>query len=287
MNDNSYGSTYGPSTPGAINVISGQTNGVINNINGTGGVVSDGTATGLSDINDADPTGDICSTTTGETFQMSGKNIGDLLNAANVTWGFFTGGFDLSQTNSNGTTGCSRSTTSIVTNTNKADYIPHHEPFQYYKSTANPSHLRPSSVQMISRADAANHQYDTSDFFAAVSAGNFPAVSYLKAPGFEDGHAGYSDPLDEQQFVVHVVNFLMKQPGWANTAVVIALTTIPTAGMTIEMPPVVNHLGHEHPTRSPAPRCAAQAPASLPGAVDWHRLMRRAAAVTVRAFRSS
>ena len=28
-----------------------------------------------------------------------------------------------------------------------------------------------------------------------------PAVSFLKASAFEDGHAGYSDPLDEQHFL--------------------------------------------------------------------------------------
>ena len=42
---------------------------------------------------------------------MGGKNIGDLLNAAGVTWGSFMGGFDLTVTNSNGTTGCVRSST--------------------------------------------------------------------------------------------------------------------------------------------------------------------------------
>jgi len=69
--------------------------------------------------------------------------------------------------------------------------------------------------------DAANHQYDTHDFFDAVKAGNFPAVSYLKAPGYQDGHAGYSTPLDEQKFVVDTVNFLESQPEWASTAVII------------------------------------------------------------------
>ena len=68
----------------------------------------------------------------------------------------------------------------------------------------------------------ANHQYDTHDFFDAVKAGNFPAVSYLKAPGYQDGHSGYSSPLDEQQFVVSVVNFLQQQKDWKSTAVVIA-----------------------------------------------------------------
>jgi phospholipase C len=154
---------------------------------------------------------------------MSGPNIGEALTAANVTWGFFEGGFDLTLTNSNGTTGCARSTTSAVTDTKKADYIPHHQPFQYYAATANPMHTRPTSVAMIGHnGDAANHQYDTNDFFTAVASNNFPAVSFLKAPGFQDGHAGYSDPLDEQTFVVNVINFLEQQPQWKSTLVIIA-----------------------------------------------------------------
>ncbi len=221
MNDNSYGTTFGPSTPGAINLVSGQTNGVTGNVNGTASVTSGGNGT-TSDIGDADPVGDVCSTTTGEAFGMTGKTIGDLLNAAGVTWGFFTQGFDLTVTNANGTTGCKRSTTSSITNTNKADYIPHHEPFQYYTSTANPTHARPSSVTAIGYTDAANHQYDVHDFYDAINAGNFPAVSFLKPPGYQDAHAGYSDPLDEQAFVVTVINFLMQSGYWENTAVVIA-----------------------------------------------------------------
>ena len=120
-------------------------------------------------------------------------------------------------------TGCNRSHTSAVTGATKADYIPHHEPFQYYARTANPTHARPT-VDGHDRlqGDAANHQYDIQDFFAAVKSGNFPAVSYLKASGYQDAHAGYSDPLDEQTFVTEVVNFLEQQPDWNNTAVIIA-----------------------------------------------------------------
>src|SRR5208282_4995042 len=222
MSDNSYDTNFGPSTPGAINLVSGQTNGVIENFNGTGSVVGDGSG-GLTLNSDADPVGDACSTTTGELVRFGGKNIGDLLTAANVSWGFFEGGFNLSLVNSNGSTGCTRSTTSAITGTKKNDYIPHHQPFQYYASTANPTHVRPTSVAMIGQnGDAANHQYDTNDFFTAVSAGNFPSVSFLKAPGFQDGHAGYSDPLDEQTFVVNTINFLQQQQEWKDTAVIIA-----------------------------------------------------------------
>ena len=47
-------------------------------------------------------------------------------------------------------------------------------------------------------------------------------MSYLKAPAYQDGHAGYSDPLDEQQFLVDTINRLQRLPEWKNTAVVIA-----------------------------------------------------------------
>ena len=221
MSDNSFDTNFGPSSPGAINVASGQTNGAINNTNGSGALTADGNG-GYSDTGDADPAGDICSTTTGETFSMSGQNIGDLLNEKGISWGFFEGGFNLGLVNANGSTGCARSTTSTITLSKKADYIPHHQPFQYYASTANPLHTRPASILEIGHDGPANHQYDTADFFAAVSAGNFPAVSYLKAPGYQDGHAGYSDPIDEQNFIVTVINFLEKTREWQNTAVIIA-----------------------------------------------------------------
>ena len=234
MSDNTYTSTYGPSTPGALEVVSGQTNGMsvvktTKQPSVTGSYyVNDGQG-GFTMVNDVDPGFDTCSSTTDQAM-MTGKNIGDLLNAKGVTWGGFMGGFNLSTTNSNGTTGCKRSTLSPVVGASTADYIPHHNWFQYFASTANPQHLRPSATNVIGftleadnkTVDPANHQYDTDDFFASVKSGNFPSVSFLKAPAYQDGHAGYSDPLDEQAFVTKVVNFLQQQPDWKNTAVIVA-----------------------------------------------------------------
>ena len=219
MSDNSYDTTFGPSTPGVVNLISGQTNGVIKNVNGSGNEV-DGGSSSVTLVGDADPVGDICSASTKNQVQMGGTNIGDLLNTAGVTWGSFMGGFDLTVTNTNGTTGCARSSTSTITGTT-ADYIPHHAFFQYWADTANPNHTRPSSVHEIGHDGPANHNYDINDFYAAVKAGNLPAVSFLKAIALQDGHAGYSDPLDEQTFVVNVINALEKSDDWDSTAVVI------------------------------------------------------------------
>ena len=216
MSDNSYSTVFGPSTPGVLNLVSGQTNGAVDAATASFAVV-DGGAGSLTVISDADPAGDVCSSSAN--FTMTGKNIGDYLKAAGVSYGSFMGGFNLNITNANGTKGCSRSTTNLAGTT--GDYIPHHAFLQYHASTANPNHTRPSSASEIGHDGAANHNYDTEDFFAAVRSGNFPAVSFLKAPAFQDGHAGYSDPLDEQNFIVRVVNFLQTQPGWASTAVVI------------------------------------------------------------------
>ena len=54
-----------------------------------------------------------------------------------------------------------------------------------------------------------------------MTAGNFPAVSFLKAQAYQDGHAGYSNPLDEQSLVVRLVNFLQSRPEWKSTAIII------------------------------------------------------------------
>jgi phospholipase C len=235
MSDNAWTDTYGPSTPGALEVVSGQTGGmqIVHTTKkpfalhgGYSYYIADG-AGGFTMINDVDPGADVCSSPKDQVM-MQGRNIGDLLNAAKISWGGFMGGFDLGATNANGTTGCKRSTDSSVVGHKVTDYIPHHNWFQYYVSTANPTHARPGSVAAIGytfehdgKPDPANHEYGLQDFYAAVKAGNFPAVSYIKLPAYQDGHAGYSNPLDEQQGAVALMNFLQQQPEWKNTAVII------------------------------------------------------------------
>ncbi|WEG12637.1 alkaline phosphatase family protein [Pullulanibacillus sp. KACC 23026] len=214
LNDNSFGTNYGPSTPGALNLISGQDHGVtLYNGNSTnGGTVSKSQPSTGTLSGDTNPYYDNASGT-GSTAKMtdSNKNIGDLLNAKGITWGWFQGGFRNSSEQHQNVAGGS-----------SVDYSPHHEPFQYYKSTSNPNHLAPSSPSMIGKTDQANHQYDLTDFWTAADSGNLPAVSYLKAPEYQDGHAGYSDPLDEQTFFTNTINRIQSLPEWKDTAIVIA-----------------------------------------------------------------
>jgi phospholipase C len=220
MSDNSYGTTFGPSAPGALNLVSGNTNGATLTAGSPTGNVSAGSVVGDPR---PDASLDDCTIAGKPMITMAGKNVGDLLNAKGIAWGWFQGGFKPTTVTA-GAAVCGAHHVGVAgddaVNTS-GDYIPHHEPFQYYKQTANPHHLPPTSVAMIGKTDQANHQYDTSDFFAALAAGNLPAVSYLKAPGYQDGHAGYSDPLDEQTFLVMTINAIMQSPFWSSTAIII------------------------------------------------------------------
>lgn len=302
MSDNSFGTTFGPSSPGAINLASGNTGNVdmthtVNNpsiataATPNADLTPDGKG-GFSLTSDAQPYWDDCSTR--DAVAMNGQNIGDKLNTAGLSWGFFEGGFrpTTSYSDALAATGHGGQPTatfipdefknagfqnSVPHSSNqgicdavhpvgagltspltpgtgqyghKDDYIPHHQPFQYYASTANPHHLTlptdlngdvtPAALATVGKDtqsysngvpqfDTPNHQYDISDFdqlVAAIGRGQLPpsalpTVSFLKAPGYQDGHAAYSDPLDEQQFLVREINALMQTPAWSSTAVVV------------------------------------------------------------------
>lgn len=237
MSDNSWDTTFGPSTPGAMNLISGQTGGAQSYDPKTNQVTSTPDAYAIASpnsagvgtvINDPDPVWDDCSdknhTSTNKLAGLQGANVGDLLNKRGVTWGWFQGGFKPT-TAWDGTDGhyavCGASHANIG-GANQVDYSPHHSPFQYYRSTSNPHHLPPTSVASIGHTDQANHNYDLTDLDAAIDANNLPAVSYVKAGEYQDGHPGYSDPIDEQNFLVNYINKIQKSPAWSSTAIVIA-----------------------------------------------------------------
>jgi phospholipase C len=219
MSDNSFDTNFGPSTPGAINVISGMTGGVdpSKEINVTPDEVAGGSV-----IGDPDPWFDDCNAPQfgAVGLKSTNLNIGNLLSAKGISWGWFQGGFAPSAV-VNGIAQC-KTTTNRIDGTPETAYSAHHEPFQYYPSTANPHHLPPANLAEVGHDGQANHQYDLSWFMKAAAAGNLPAVSYLKANRAQDGHPGNSSPLDEQVFLVNTINFLQTLPEWSSTAVIIA-----------------------------------------------------------------
>ncbi|HEY1506419.1 MAG TPA: alkaline phosphatase family protein [Stellaceae bacterium] len=254
MSDNSFDTQFGPSTVGVLNLVSGQTGNATLATAFAGGKVSAGTPVTVT--GDPDPALDDCGADQGglltnqKTVEVEGKNVGDLLNAQNISWGWFQGGFKAitpAVLNPDGSTKtaatCSNSTThagqhqehpgvpnptaldgnpsNTDIHTFAADYSAHHAGFMYYASTRNQHHVAPASVAEIGHNGPANHEYDITDFFSALKAHNLPAVSFLKAPLYQDEHPGNSDPLSAQTFMVDVINALQQSSDWADTAVII------------------------------------------------------------------
>jgi phospholipase C len=215
LSDNFFGTGFGPSTPGALNLISGNTH--------PPGAPADGTV-----FSDPQPIGDQCGNRNpgGDVSFGAAPNIGTKLSAQGVTWGWFAGGFRPTGSDAGGAL-CDSQHANVAGSLVR-DYIPHHQPFQYYDATSNPTHKAPASPSDIGHDDPAaapikvNHQYDLADFTTALNAGYVPEVSFLKPPASQDGHGGYSSPLDEQRFLVQTINAIQASSIWSDTAIVVA-----------------------------------------------------------------
>jgi phospholipase C len=233
MSDNFYDTQFGTTLMGHLNLVSGQTHqtfepGDVVKTGATSDVIRNGSV-----IANLDSSLDDCRTkpVAGQpvaSVEMTGHNVGDLLNAAGVTWGWFYGDFAAADGSTPTHALCSE------------EYDVHYDPFQYYQSTANPHHLPPTSPELIGQqADQANHQYDLAAFQAALDAGYLPAVTFVKAPGTETGHPQTSDALAEQKFLVDTINALQTSSYWPNMAIVIAYDDS-DGWYDHVMPPIVN-----------------------------------------------
>jgi phospholipase C len=253
MSDNHFSTNYGPTVPGHANLIAGTTHGIIihdpkNPTNpDTSGFYVNPTDKSVTLV-DANLPGYLDDCGSGRTFEFTGKNVGDLLNEKNVTWGYFQGGFLPTTPATFDASGnllkaaaCNSSHTAHAMTINgqtymvqnpsvnagadihgsSKDYSTGVTPFMKFASTRNPHHLRPTSPDMIGKTDQANHLYDISDFFTSLNAGSLPSVSYVKAPVYQYGHPASSDPLTEQGFVVETINAIQQSQFWKDTAVVI------------------------------------------------------------------
>lgn len=249
MSDHFYQSTFGESTPQHMNLVSGNTHGaycydiltkkelpdcLVKKDKRTIPAVVEKTM-----ISNVDPEYDICSEAkpAGSTgiptykIEMKGQNIGDLLNKKDISWGWFSAGFKLVTKGD-----CNKR----EKHGGLYDYFPDVEPFQYYKSTSNEQHLPPTSVAKIGdKTDLANHQYSLGEFWEAVNNGYMPAVSFIKAPTYQQGHPGLSDPLAEQTFLVKTINGIEQSKQWPHTAII--LTWDDSGGFYDHvMPPIVS-----------------------------------------------
>jgi phospholipase C len=221
MSDNYFDTEFGVTVEGHQNLLAGNTH--TSSVTTISGKIANG-----SIIANVEAGFDDCVTTAnGTPVQMTNTNIGDLMNAAQLSWGWFYADYPQS-TNSQPITSC------------PSTYNSHYAPFMYYASTSNPGHLPASSVAAIgTAADQANHNYAITDFWNAVNNGNMPSVVFLKATSSQTGHPANSSPLQEQTFLVDTINQLQATPFWNEMAIFITYDDS-DGWYDHVMPPIVN-----------------------------------------------
>jgi len=188
--DNFFQGVYGPSTPGAEWLVA-----ATNNTPG-----------------DPNPIGDVCDDYPASINPQNIPNLGEEASAAGTSWAWFQGGFgSCSPANPTGT-----------------GYSAHHDPFQYFTSTADLNHTY-AMVPTFDSPNANQHQRDLSLLYDALSGTavggtvpSLPAISWVKAPQVDDGHPAYSGPALEDAFVGDLAARIQSSPYWKDTALFIA-----------------------------------------------------------------
>jgi phospholipase C len=134
--------------------------------------------------------------------------IGDRLDAAGVSWRWYSGGWDQA---------LAGQTDPVFTNL----FQYHHQPFAYYANYApfNPDGTPNAQNDVLVNPNA--HLADETNFFSDLAAGDLPSVSFIKPFGPDNEHPGYADLLTGQQHVADIVHAIQNSPEWAHTAIII------------------------------------------------------------------
>lgn len=119
---------------------------------------------------------------------LTETTLGDQLTAAQVSWGYYMTSYANSQ---NGT--CT-------------DYTPQEDPFQYFTSTENSSHIQ---------------NFTLSSFQSDLSNGSVPSVLWIQPDGAQDMHPGGGNIMDGVEFLSKVVQAVQNSSIWPNSAIIV------------------------------------------------------------------
>ena len=162
-----------------------------------------GSASLLPSQNDSDST---------DTTRPFIPTIGDRLSANNVSWKWYSGGWD---------SALARTPTNPVNNGVAPPNPPvdplfqwHHQPLAYYDNYAP---WRNGQRNPVSAA----HLQDENNFFADLQNNTLPAVSFIKPLGPNNEHPGYADLLTGQQHVADLVNAVKQSAYWGQTLIIV------------------------------------------------------------------
>jgi len=186
--DNFFQGVYGPSTPGAEWLVAATNN----------------------TVHDPNPVGDVCNDYPASISPQDIPNLGAEASSRGVSWAWFQGGFG----------------TCVPGTTN--GYSAHHDPFQYFTSTADLTHQWAWDPR-LDYSQPNRHQRDLNVLYAALAGAaingtvpGLPAVSWVKAPTASDAHPGYSNPVSDDLFVGDLVQRLRSSAYWKDTALIVA-----------------------------------------------------------------
>jgi phospholipase C len=205
MSDNSFGTTFGPSHIGAINLISGNNHGLI--LSQPSAAIVDGTQ-----IGNVEPTYDDCPVDP-VNIHFTGRNIGDLLNARGISWGWFSDGSKPTSRLADGTPVCNETRNQQV---------------RRHRHRVRQRQLAVPVLQVDVEPAAPTAHVGRGD---QASGSGQPRVRHRRLLG--------RGPLDEQDFIAYLVNRLERLPSWNSTAVVIMYDDSDGAYDHV-MPPILN-----------------------------------------------
>jgi len=147
---------------------------------------------------------------------QTATNIGDLLDAKNVSWKWYSGAWNSAVADGVQDPSVARSVIyagnsyGVATTTN-VDFQPHHQPFNYY-AKADP---------VTGAAYRTNHLKDYNDLVADAAAGTLPAVTFYKPEGVYNQHPGYANISDADTKIADLIAKLQASPQWNNMVVVV------------------------------------------------------------------
>jgi acid phosphatase len=157
----------------------------------------------LPSLNDSNP---------GDVVRPYIPTIGDRLNAAHVSWKWYSGGWD----NALASTASNPANNGVPANPAPVDplFQWHHQPLAYYDNFA------PWKKGVRNPVSAA-HLQDENNFFRDLKHDNLPAVIFIKALGPDNEHPGYAGLLQGQQHVADLVAAVKKSDYWEDSLIIV------------------------------------------------------------------
>ena len=119
-------------------------------------------------------------------------NIGDALSARNVSWAWYSGGWN-----------------DALAGKPHPSFQFHHQPFAYFAAYGDGTEAR------------RQHLKDEAELYAGIAAGTLPAVVFYKPLGIENQHPGYANISNADNRAADIIAKIEKSPLWRSTVIIV------------------------------------------------------------------